>query len=170
MTSPSLPLLATNELVAVAWLGSIPAIEAVGGTQLVATTLPPDAGPDGKAAAWTSTGFITVAVVGGSPNAYIPVKQPVFQVDCWATRPGSNRPPWDRANLLMETIRYATLQRTGFNRVLALSARGVQYPSAVVDSACFLTEPHRDYSDAADYARYIVNLQLIWRTVDDVIP
>lgn len=167
---PALPLLATSELVAVAWLGSIPAIETIGGTQVVATTLPPDAGPDGKAAAWTKTGFITVTVVGGSPDVYVPEKKPVLQVDCWATRPGSSRPPWDQANALMETIRYATLQRTGFNRVLALSARGMAYPSAVVDSAYFLTEPHRDYSDAADYARYLVDLQLIWRTVGDEIP
>lgn len=170
MTSPSLPLLATSELAVTSWIGSIPDIEAIGGTQIVATTLPADVGPNGEPAAWLQTGFITVTVVGGSSPPDLPVKRPVMQVDCWATRPGSNRPPWWQSNVLMETIRYACLQRTGFNRVLGLSAGGVQYPSAVVESAYFLTEPRRGYSDAADYACYSADVQFIWRTVGDVIP
>lgn len=170
MAAPAFPLLATSELVCCAWIGSIPAIAANGGTQMVETTLPADVNPDGSVAAWVQTGFITVSVVGGSPDIYNPVKKPVMQVDCWATRPGSNKPPWWQANVLMETIRYATLQRTGLNRTLSLSVNGVTYPSAVVDSAVFLTEPRRDYSDAADYARYLADVQFTWRTIGDQIP
>lgn len=168
MTTP-LPLLATTEQTVAAWIASIPGIIALGGMQAVGTTLPADANPDGTPAAWTQTGYVTVSVVGGSPDIYLPVKKPVIQVDTWATVPGSNLPPWQMANVLMETIRYATLQRKGFNRVLALSAGGIGYPSAVVDSAYFLTEPRRSYSDAADYAHFLADVQFVWRTSGDRI-
>jgi len=160
-----LPLLATSELAAVAWIGSIPDLSA----QMVATTLPPDANADGSPASWLITGFITVAVVGGSPDIYLPVKKPVIQVDCWAARPGSNKPPWGQANVIAETIRYATLQRTGFNRPLTLGANGIPYPGAVVTSAYFATEFRRLYSDAADYARYQADMALCWQTIGDTI-
>lgn len=169
MTTPTLPLLATSELVAIAWIGSIPALAALGGTQLVATTLPADVTPGGKPAPWVKTGFVTVSVVGGSPDIYLPVKKPVIQVDTWATDPGSNKPPWWMANVLAETIRYATLQRAGINRSLSLGANRVSYPGAVVTSAYFLTEFRRMYSDAADYAQYSADLQLCWQTIGDRI-
>lgn len=170
MTTPALPLLPTSELVAVNWIGSIGTLAPLGGTQIVATTLPPDANPDGTPAAWTQTGFVTVAVVGGSPDIYLPVKKPVIQVDCWATRPGSNRPPWWQANILAETIRYATLQRTGFNRPLSITVNGRSYPGAVVTSAYFMTEFRRLYADEADYARYQADMQICWQTIGDTIP
>lgn len=157
---PSLPPLNTSELVAQFWIGSIPGLS----TQMVATTLPSDD------TTWTSTGFITVAVVGGTPSADLPVKRPVMQVDCWSVKPGSNRPLWWKANVLAETIRYATLQRTGINRLLIPSSAGVPYPRAVVQTAYLLTEPRRMYSDAADYARYSMDLAIEWLTVNDVIP
>lgn len=165
MTTP-LPLLATSELVAAAWIGSIKNLS----TSMVATTLPPDVNPDESPAAWLQTGFVTVSVVGGSPDIYLPVKKPVIQVDCWAARPGSGKPPWGQANVIAETIRYATLQRTGFNRVLSLGANGASYPGAVVTSAYFATEFRRLYSDAADYARFQADMQISWQTVGDVIP
>jgi hypothetical protein len=166
MTAPALPLLATSELVVAAWIASIPGLS----PQMVATTLPPDVTPEGKPAPWIQTGFVTISVVGGSPDPYLPVKKPVLQVDAWAAVPGSNKPPWGMANVLIETIRYATLQRTGFNRLLTLTANGFAYPSAVVDSAYFLTEPRRDYADAADYAHYLCDMQVVWRTPGDVLP
>lgn len=157
---PTLPKLATSELVGIAWLGSIPGLS----TQMVATQLPADD------TSWSATGFITIALVGGSPNIYLPVKCPVFQVDCYAVKPGSNKPPWWKANVLAETIRYATLQRTGFNRLLSLSAGGVSYPSARVQTANLTTEPRRRYSDAGDYAIYGFDLAVEWMTAGDVIP
>ncbi len=153
-------LLPTSELVAVAFIGTITGLS----PQMVATTLPSDD------VVWAKTGFITVAVVGGSPNIYLPVKAPVFQVDCWAVKPGSNRPPWWMANNLAETIRYATLQRTGINRVLTITANGVAYPSAVVQSPYLVTEPRRVYSDAAEYACYSFDLAAEWTTVGELIP
>lgn len=152
-------LLPTSELVAVSWLGSVQGLT----PQQVATTLPSDD------TTWAKAGFVTVAVVGGSPNIYLPIKSPVFQVDCWAVKPGSGRPPWWQANNLAELIRYATLQRTGINRLLTISANGVTYPPAVVQTAYLLTEPRRSYADAADYALYTADLAIEWTTVNDRI-
>jgi hypothetical protein len=156
----TLPRLVTSELAGIAWIGSIPGLS----TQMVATTLPADD------TTWAPTGFITLAVVGGSPDINLPVKRPVFQVDCWAVKPGSNKPPWWRANVIAETIRNATLRRTGINRLLAITAGGVPYPGATVLTAYLLTEPRRLYSDAADYARYAFDLAMAWTTVRDQIP
>ena len=155
----TLPWLATNELVGIAWLGSIPGLS----TQMVATQLPADD------TSWSATGFITIALVGGSPNIYLPVKQPVFQVDCYAVKPGSNKPLWAKANVLAETIRYATLQRTGFNRLLTLTAGNVSYPPARVQTAYLATEPRRRFGDIGDYALYGFDLAVEWITAGDQI-
>lgn len=153
-------LLTTNELAAMAWIGGVSGLS----QQMVATQLPADS------STWADTGFITVAVVGGSPNIYLPVKAPVLQVDCYAVKPGSNKPLWWKSNALAETIRYATLQRTGINRVLAITSGGHTYPSAVVQTAYLTTEPQRRYGDAGGYASYQFDMALEWTTVGDVIP
>jgi hypothetical protein len=153
-----LPKLPTSDLVAAAWIGSIPGLD----PGMVATVLPSD---DGK---WAKTGFIRIATVGGSPNIYLPVKEPVVQVDCFATIPGSNQPPWAHANGLAEIIRQASLQRVLMRRPLTLSVRGHPFGQAVVQSAYLLTEPQRRYSDAANYAIYSFDMQFSWVTVADV--
>lgn len=160
---PLIPLRPTSELVAVAWIGSCPDLSPA----MVATTLPADTNAAGGAADWVRTGFITVAVVGGTSDPLLPVKRTVMQVDCWATVPGSNRPPWGQANALAEAIRYAAWSRTAIPRPLTITANGVAYPSAVVQSAYVGTEPRRIYSDAADYARFSMDLALTWVTVND---
>lgn len=169
-TTPVLPLHPSDEQVAENFIGTIPDIAAIGGTSIVATMLPADVDSSGRPAAWVKTGFITVSVVGGSPDTYLPVNRPVIQVDCWATVPGSSKPPWKMAAALSSAIRYACWQRTGMNRVLAITASGVSYPSAVVQSAYMVTSFRRLYSDAADYARYSGDMQLDWVTVNDRIP
>jgi len=152
-------LRATSELVAVAWIGSVPGLS----LGMVATTLPADD------SSWPNAQFVTVAVIGGSPNIDLPVKAPVFQVDCWACKPGSNKPPWGKANALAEVIRYATLPRSGVNRLLTITANGVTYPPATVQAARLLTEPMRRYGDAADYANYSFDLAMTWVTAGDRI-
>lgn len=170
MPAPVLPLHVNDEQVGVAWIGSIPDIITIGGTSIVATTLPSDVDPVTKQpAAWVRTGFITVAVVGGSPDMYLPVNRPVLQVNCWATVPGSTRPPWGMAAALASAIRYACWPRTGVNRVLAITAGGVTYPPAAVQAASLKTAFRRLYSDAADYAVYQGDLQLDWVTPGDRI-
>lgn len=161
----TLTLHPSDEQVAVAWIASIPGFT----TAMAGTVLPPDVTGGRNAAAWLSTGYVTVAVAGGNPDALLPVSRPVMQVDCWAARPGSGLPPWEDAAALASAIRYATLDRVTMNRVLAISANGVTYPSASVQAATLLTAFRRIYDDTAEYARYQGDLQLSWIAPGDQI-
>jgi hypothetical protein len=129
---------------------------------MVDTQLPPDVNPDGSAASWISTGFITVAVAGGNPDPLLPVDRPVLQVDCWATAPGSNKPPWRKAAALASAIRYATRDRIRIPRPLVTAIGGVEYPLAVVQSAYLATSFRRLYDDEGDYAHLQADLALSW--------
>ncbi|MCX4750901.1 hypothetical protein OG455_41205 [Kitasatospora sp. NBC_01287] len=164
MTTPSLPLLPNDELVAAAWLGSIPGLTPT----MVGTQLPPDVDPQGLVAPWIATGFITVSVIGGTPDPLLPINRPVLQVDCWAAVPGSNKPPWHKAAALASAIRYATWDRRRIPRPLALSAAGVTYPQAVVQGAYLATAFRRLYDDQGDYACYQGDLVLSWVAPTDV--
>lgn len=116
---------------------------------------------------WASTGFVTVAVVGGSPDVDVQIKKPVMQIDCWAASPGSNKPSWGIAAILAEQIRRACYDRslTSFGRPLPISVGGTVYPSANCLSVFVLTEPRRIYGDLADNAGYTFDLTLAWRQI-----
>lgn len=163
MTTPSLPLRATDELVAVAWIGTIPGLS----PGMVGEQLPEDVNSNGTVAAWVSTGFVAVSVVGGTPSDLLPVNQAVMQVDCWATMPGSNKPPWFKAAAISRAILRATWDRYRISRPLTITVNGIAYPSAVVQSAYMATSFRRVYDDAGDYARYSGDLALTWVTVND---
>ena len=163
MTTPPLPLQNTDELVATAWIATVPGLSAA----MVGTQLPPDVNANGTGAAWLSTGFVTVAVVGGTPDDLLPVNRPVIQVDCWATVPGSNKPPWLMAAAIASAIRRATWDRYRIPRPLAITVNGVTYPTAVVQSAYLATAFRRLYDDQGDYARYQADLALTWVTAND---
>lgn len=158
MSTPFLPLLPNDELVATAWIASVPGFTPA----MVGTQLPPDVNADGSVASWIATGYVTVSVVGGSPDPMLPINRPVLQVDCWATVPGSNKPPWNKAAALASAIRYATWDRTRIPRPLVATVAGVQYPLAVVQSAYIVTAPRRLYDDQGDYARYQADVALSW--------
>ncbi|MEV5710174.1 hypothetical protein [Actinoallomurus sp. NPDC052274] len=153
MTSPL--LYPTSEMVAEAWIASIPGWQAGVGEQL-----PPDN------TTWAPYGYVTVAVVGGTPDSDIPLKKPVVQVDCWACVPGSNRPPWWMAANLAEQIRSACYDMLTFGRELQPAVGDVTYPTARATSVYPLTEPHRVYGDVGDNAGYSFDLQFQWVTLD----
>jgi hypothetical protein len=157
------PFLANNELVAAAWIASITGLSPA----MVATQLPAATLPNKKPAPWVATGFVTVAVVGGQVGDLLPVNEPVIQVDCYWVNPGSNKPPWFKANALASVIQRATWDRTGIPRLLTLTANGVTYPNATVQTAYVVTPPRRLYGDGADYARYQMDLALQWITTGD---
>ncbi len=142
------------------------------GLSIVATQLPEPATKDNKPAGWVIAppfGFVTVTTVGGGEDELLPAKRPVMQVDCWSTRPGSNKPPWERANRLAEHISAATRDRHRVPRPLAISSRGVVYPSASVQRAALMTRPGRIWDDAGDMARYQFDLQLQWITLAEML-
>jgi hypothetical protein len=163
----TLPLLATDELVAIAWISSITGLS----PDIVATQLPAPARKDGTPADWVSAppfGFVVVSAVGGNPDESLPVNRPVIQVDCWATKPGSNKPPWGRANRIAQAIVAATQDRVTIPRHLTLNANGVIYPPAVVQGAKVMTTPRRTFDDVGDFARYQLDLWLQWIQLDMV--
>jgi hypothetical protein len=166
------PLQPTTVLVATAWIATIPGFT----PEMVGPRLPPDVLPrDGAGTAypapWLKTGFITVTLITGGPDPYLPRHNPVVGVDCWAAQPGSNSPPWHMAEALGEAITVATWQRTGFNRKLTPVVEGVTYPDAVVQGVYLdATGFRRLYDDAADYARVTANLALSWVTPSLQIP
>jgi len=158
-----LPLEPDDELVCVAWLSTVPGLSPA----MVATTLPADVAKDGSPAAWIQTGFVTVSVAGGNPDTYLPVNRPVMQVDVWATKPGSGKPPWYKTAAIASTIRRACWDRRAIPRPLMISAGGQPYPSAVVRSAYLATAFRRVYDDVGDYSRRSADLALDWIRVND---
>ncbi|MEU3281594.1 hypothetical protein [Streptomyces antibioticus] len=149
----STPVLrATSELVAEAWLKTV-----VG--DIVATTLPKPAA-DGTLS-WADTGFITLVTVGGSPNMYVPLRDPAVGLSCWAANPGSQKPPWRKASNLAETICAACEDHPNVPKTrLALPG---DYPDVQVKSAYVTGEPRRIPDDASSYARYDVpGLVIAW--------
>lgn len=143
----------TSELVAVAWLKTLAGLTAGN----IATTLPKDV------TTWATAGFVQVTGVGGTPNMYVPMANPVVSVDCWAATAQGANPPWGKANQLAEIIRTATLAHTAFP-VLVDYTPG-NYNPARLHSAFLLTEPRRVPNDPGGYARYTFDLQLAWSEV-----
>jgi hypothetical protein len=115
--------------------------------------------------------FITVRVVGGTPQLDVPVAKPVVDVACFATKPTSNKPPWFAAAQTMELIRLATYNRTlgQFGRALTIGAGNVNYNSARVNQACMYTEPRQLFGDARNYAIYSADLRLTWVEIGYVL-
>lgn len=148
-----------------AFIASIPGI----GPDIVATQVPPDANEDNTPAEWVARGqgFVQVIAIGGNPDPLLPVHRTVLQVDTWAVKPGSNKPPWEIANVLAETIVFATWDRIGLSRPLDITVKGVQYPTAVVQGARVLTDPRRTWGDTGAYAHYSMDLWLQWICLTD---
>jgi hypothetical protein len=140
----------TSELVAMAWLRSA----VTGLASIVATTLPAPAS-DGTIS-WTTTGFVQVTTLGGSPETDYRLRHPAIGVTCWAVNQGSSKPPWGKANQLAEAIVAATY---GSNwRLTNLPAA---YRNAHV-SNMRASEPRRLPDDGGGYARYTFDLYPDW--------
>jgi hypothetical protein len=161
----TLPLEPSDEQVAVGWLSLVPGLSPA----MVATRLPPDADKQGNVMPWVQTGFVTVSVVGGNPDAMLPVNRPVFQVDCWAVKPGSSQPPWWQAAAIASAIRRQTWQSNSGPRQVLISAGSVTYPPVAVRSAYLATTFRRVYDDAALYAHFAGDLVLDWVRVPDYV-
>ena len=145
-------LLPNSDLVAVQWLSTIPGMTA----DVVASQLPADN------TQWQANGAVIATVFGGTPDPDINIAKPVVQVDCYAVVPSSGKPPWWKPSLLAEQVRSACYDKPSHGRLLVLNAGGVAYPNARVIGARITVEPRRLWSDAADYARVQLDLQLTW--------
>lgn len=144
---------ANSELVAVAWLSGATGIEA----GQVATTLPSDS------TAWETNGFVLVpGVVGGTPQLYYALREPVVQVEAFAVNRSSGKPPWGKAAALMELLVAATYDTTRREVTVSLPAG---YPQAKVFTAHFTSEPRRMPGDDSSYARYVADMAIHWITL-----
>lgn len=144
MTAP--PAVATNELVAAAWLRTVPGVGNAG------HTLPRDV------TTWATTGFVQAVTSGGSSSIYLPMHTPAVRIDCWAASATSGRPPWGKANALAEAIRTACLNHPAFPVAVTLPGS----LRARVHTAYLLGEPQRVPDDIASCARYTFPLALGW--------
>lgn len=170
MSIDDLPLVPSDDLVAAAWIGSIPGFTtAMTGRKLPPDTLLPDSNGNTLPAPWLQTGFVTVAVVGGTPDPLLPVHRPVIEVKCWATLPGSNDPPWEWAKALGTAILHATWDRFTISRRLVPQLDGVTYPAVSVQSAYMATHFRPLFADVADYACIQGDLALSWTGACDLI-
>ena len=145
---------ANTSLVAGLWLSSLPGLN----SGMVATRLPEKAEENPSLA---SSGFVTYKTVGGTPNMYVPEREPVLQINCYGFPPatGSRRPQWAVANGLAENIAAACQTTASFNATLALPTG---YSHARVQQAHLLSEPREVYGDRAYWAIYQFDLQLYW--------
>ncbi|MBT2365242.1 hypothetical protein J7E88_07885 [Streptomyces sp. ISL-10] len=150
---------ANSEIVARAWLLGLPGIPA----GKVNTTLPQDK------SSWSETGFVQIAVTGGSPTTENSLRRPVITATCWAVNPASkNSPapnmqpgkaPWGKANDLAEAIVRGCEAENGRGVTLSPAAA----PGAQVLQAWVLSEPRRSpVQDGNPVARYVVDFQIAW--------
>ena len=139
----------TTELVAAAWLATLPGFTSA----MVASNLP-------KAhETWEATGFLTVTLAGGVPTLDVPVRNPVVQVDAFATKRGSSRPPWDKAARLADVVVNACWDDG--NHAIDLDVK-TGYERARVLTVHTVREPQRLYGDEQSLAKYSVDLQFHW--------
>lgn len=152
-----MPLNPNNDLVAEKWLAGVPGLSQA----MVASTLPRDVTT--WATIHSAKAFVVYLVVGGSPDVNLPIRQPVYQVDAWATRIGSTNPPWATANLVAEMIRtHVEARPIAYKRGLTFADKG-DYNPAFVSEAVLRTEPRRGIiPDEGGYARYMFDLELHW--------
>ena len=136
-----------SELVTQAWLATLPGFSSA----MVASLLPTDT------STWATTGFLTTTVAGGTPGMYLPVRGPLVQVDCWAVKPGAQRPPWNHASQLAQAVVAGCYAA---NPVTLTVKSG--YGTARVMSVWPTMEPRRLYSDESSYARMQLDLRLDW--------
>ncbi len=144
-----MPFFPTSDQVAVAWLKTISGIDPT----KVATSLPADA------ATWASTGFVTAMTVGGSPGSvHVPVSEPVVAVDCWANNANSGKPPWGKAGHLAALIYRATYLAPQPGSFTVLT----DFHPAKLRAVYPVSEPRRIPGDESGFARYQLDLQLVY--------
>lgn len=144
-----MPLLPTNEGVAVAWLRGLPGV-----TAGVSTSLPR------KLESWAPTGFIVVSVVGGVTRD-TNLRSPVLSLDFWAAKVDSDSPPWGQANQYAEYVRDMVYREDLFP-VPVVPAPGDYLPALVQGASLVSPDPRRIPDPDTSRAHYVLELSLHW--------
>ena len=141
--------LPSSELVAQAWIASLP-----GFSGKVATTLP-------AVDTWRTTGFTTVQPAGGSPSVDVPTRWSLIQVDTYWATTESGKPPWGKASDLAEQIIRACWDD---NQQINVTVRA-GYNIARLYSVWAVSDPIKLWDDAASWARWRFDLRMTWATL-----
>lgn len=133
-------------------------LQQVVGLSTVSATLP-------EVATWFGTGWVTLpGVVGGGPNVYIPERQPVVQVDCYAANRAaagssavSRKVPHGQAEALANRI---------VNATYPTPVPAVTLPAGFTPVWIEFVNPVSEVRELpvvdANYARFSVDLQINW--------
>jgi hypothetical protein len=155
MTGAELP---DAYLVASAWFRQLLGLD---GTQ-VGQILPPRKQPDGTASPWmTNGGFLELTSVSALAHPdELEIYQDVFQVDAYAARPDSVKPPYGVASQLCQRAYDATKQRSGCSVSPTLPSA---YKRAHVRTVNGVTRPRRfPDADATGLARFQCEIMIDW--------
>lgn len=153
---------ANDELVARAWLKSLPGLP----SDQIGTTVPQDTSK------WSASGFIQITVTGDMSHKYYKLRRPVITAVCWAVNPAlknsphrnsqSQTPPWGKACDLAEGIANGCWEFVP--GVLDLGVPGA--PEVRTLQANIIQTPRRVLGDGGEYARYTVDFELNWNQTD----
>lgn len=145
----------TTPLVAAGWC-QLAVSGVAAGTEL------PDQEDAASYAALRADGFMRITGVGGDPGMYVPMRNPVVQVECWLAPPqGKRQASWARAEQIAARLVAATYDPALMGVLVDLSEVG-DYANAWVHTVIALTEPDRVEEDESDFARVDVDLELRW--------
>ncbi len=147
-----MPLRPHSELVAKAWILSIPGMLASAGT-----TLP------GQVDSWAANGFYQLSVAGGRRHRDVPQTGVLIQVDCFAANTSSGKPPWGRANQMAETVIANTYNGVDtVDRSRRLVTLPAAYYPAIVQTVEAVTEPRRMLGDESRIAHFSFDALITW--------
>ena len=138
----------TAELVAIHWIKGVPGVP----SDLVNSTVPE------RSDAFAKSGFVQVQSAGGDRDIDTSMRNSNIQVDTWAYNTDSQKVPWGKANQLSELVLAGTLQPA--RRVVLPDA----FDDALVRTVFPIGEPQR-IPDEGDFARYSMNLTVVWTPV-----
>lgn len=141
---------ANTDLVATAWIGSIPGLS----TDMVGSKLP------GDASTWAANGFVEVLAANTAPALNYPLRKPVVTAHCWAVKPTSSKPPWAKATNLAEAVFAAVYDEATIRRTLTLPV--ADYPAARLIEARVVGDIRRAYGDVGDYAHVLLDIEMDW--------
>lgn len=141
---------ATTTRAALAWLATLPGLTPA----MVGDKLPEDN------STWAASGFVTAKGVGGTPEMYVPLREPVVSIDCYTAPPaGSRDADWNQAENLANAVLAACQNTASFGARLA-GTDG--FPDMRVLQAHALKDPRPIFGDKSFYAHYQFDLQMYW--------
>lgn len=158
---PAIPTYPDAEMVAAAWIRSIPGIvvDAVDVQFPWDVNVPP-----------AVNGYVQVSSAGGVPDQNVPLFHTTVQVDCWVLAPSEDRIFRLRASALAKQIQYATWDRLKAERgveVIEQLSDGtfITYPNAHVYTAVCLTDAHPLITaENPSYEAYSFDMMFTWTT------